>query len=74
MPAAASFSASTVSTVTADTVQFESAKNFGAKIYSARFYGRKSGRSGFAPIALFSGIGLLVAFVAVVSGVSGVWY
>jgi hypothetical protein len=72
MPAAATLSASTVSTVTADTVQFESAKNFGARIYSSKFYG--GDRSEFAPIVLFSGIGLVVAFVAVVSGVSGVWY
>jgi hypothetical protein len=72
MPAAASLSASAVSTVTADTVQFESAKNFGAKIYSAKFHA--GDRSEFAPIVLFSGIGLAVAFVAVVSGVTGVWY
>jgi hypothetical protein len=72
MPSAATLSASTVST--ADTVQFESAKSFGARIYSAKFYGSSADRSEFAPIVLFAGIGLLVAFVAVVSGVSGVWY
>jgi hypothetical protein len=30
--------------------------------------------SQFAPIALFSGIGLLVSLVAILSGVQGAWY
>ena len=30
--------------------------------------------SQFVPIALFSGIGLLVSLVAILSGVQGVWY
>ena len=30
--------------------------------------------SQFVPIALFSGIGLLVALVAILSGVQGAWY
>jgi hypothetical protein len=30
--------------------------------------------SQFIPIALFSGIGLLVSLLAILSGVQGVWY
>jgi hypothetical protein len=30
--------------------------------------------SQFVPIALFSGIGLLVSFVAILSGMQGAWY
>ena len=30
--------------------------------------------SQFVPIALFSGIGLLVSFVAILCGVQGAWY
>jgi hypothetical protein len=35
---------------------------------------RDFGFNQFVPIALFSGIGLLVSLVAILSGVQGVWY
>jgi uncharacterized protein YjbI with pentapeptide repeats len=79
MQEAVRLSASTVSTVGADTVNFnsasfENAKFYGAKLSGATFFGSKTDRSGFAPIVLFSGIGVVVALVAVLSGVSGAWY
>jgi uncharacterized protein YjbI with pentapeptide repeats len=78
MQEAVRLSASTVSTVGADTVNFDSASFDNAKFYGAKFsgafFGTKTDRSGFAPIVLFSGIGVAVALVAILSGVSGVWY
>jgi len=78
MQEAVRLSASTVSTVGADTVNFNSAGFDNAKFYAkfsgATFYGTKADRSAFAPIVLFSGIGVAVALVAILSGVSGVWY
>ena len=79
MQEAVRLSASTVSTVGADTVNFDSASFDHAKFYAAKFkgamlFGSKTDRSGLAPIVLFSGIGILVALVAILSGVSGAWY
>jgi uncharacterized protein YjbI with pentapeptide repeats len=84
MQEAVRLSASTVSTVGADTVNFDSASFDHAKFYSAKFYsakfsrakffGTKTDRSEFAPIVLFSAIGVVVALVAILSGVSGAWY
>ena len=79
MQEAVRLSASTVSTVGADTVNFDSASFDHAKFYSAKFkgatlFGGKSDRSGLAPIVLFSAIGIVVALVAILSGVSGAWY
>ena len=79
MQEAVRLSASTVSTVGADTVNFDSAsfdhaKFYGAKFKGAMLFGSKTDRSGLAPIVLFSGIGILVALVAILSGVSGAWY
>jgi uncharacterized protein YjbI with pentapeptide repeats len=79
MQEAVRLSASTVSTVGADTVNFDSASFDHAKFYSTKFkgatlFGAKTDRSGFAPIVLFSAIGIVVALVAILSGVSGVWY
>ena len=83
MQEAVRLSASTVSTVGADTVNFDtvnfdSASFDNAKFYGAKFsgalFGTKTDRSGFAPIVLFSAIGIVVALVAILSGVSGAWY
>ena len=79
MQEAVRLSASTVSSVGADTINFNSAgfdnaKFYGAKFSGATFFGTKSDRSAFAPVVLFSGIGVVVALVAILSGVSGVWY
>jgi uncharacterized protein YjbI with pentapeptide repeats len=79
MQEAVRLSASTVSTVGADTVNFDSAsfdhaKFYGAKFKGAMLFGSKTDRSGLAPIVLFSGIGIVVALVAILSGVSGAWY
>jgi uncharacterized protein YjbI with pentapeptide repeats len=79
MQEAVRLSASTVSTVGVDAVNFNSAGFDNAKFYGAKFsratlFGTKSDRNGFAPIVLFSGIGVVVALVAILSGVSGVWY
>ena len=79
MQEAVRLSASTVSTVGADTINFDTAsfdnaKFYGAKFSGARFFGTKTDRSGFAPIVLFSGIGVVIALVAILSGVSGAWY
>ena len=72
MQEAVRLSASTVST--ADAVNFDRASFYGAKFSGATLFGTKADRSAFAPIVLFSGIGVAVALVAVLSGVSGVWY
>jgi uncharacterized protein YjbI with pentapeptide repeats len=79
MQEAVRLSASTVSTVGADAVNFnsasfDSAKFYGAKLSRATLFGTKTDRSAFAPIVLFSGIGVVVALVAILSGVSGVWF
>ena len=79
MQEAVRLSASTVSTVGADTVNFDSdsfdhAQFYSTKFKGATFFGTKSDRSGFAPIVLFSAIGVVVALVAILSGVSGAWY
>ena len=79
MQEAVRLSASTVSTVGADTVNFDSAsfdhaKFYGAKFKGAMLFGSKTDRSGLAPIVLFSGIGIVVALVAILSGFSGAWY
>jgi hypothetical protein len=79
MQEAVRLSASTVSTVGADAVNFDSASFDHAQFYStkfkdAAFFGTKGDRSGFAPIVLFSAIGVMVALVAILSGVSGTWY
>jgi hypothetical protein len=81
MQEAVRLSASTVSTVGADAVNFNSASFDSAKFYGAKLsratlfgFGTKTDRSAFAPIVLFSGIGVVVALVAILSGVSGVWF
>jgi len=45
-----------------------------AAISSSRFIGRQSDFDEFAPILLFSGIGLLATLIAVLAGVQGVWF
>ena len=41
---------------------------------ASRASSRQSDQSDFVPVLLFSGIGLLVSLLAVISGVQGVWY
>ena len=50
------------------------ASTFPASFVPSRTVTKRSDFSQFVPIALFSGIGLLVSLVAILSGVQGVWF
>ncbi|HLZ06739.1 MAG TPA: hypothetical protein VKR55_31910 [Bradyrhizobium sp.] len=45
-----------------------------APIRSSTASSRQSKQSDFVPVAIFSGIGLLVSLIAVLTGVQGVWF
>jgi hypothetical protein len=50
------------------------ALRFTAAIPVSKAASRNSTYNQFVPIALFSGLGLLLSLVAIVGGVQGVWY